>query len=501
MDENETFCMTVAALKYSSHNNGVSQLHKLVSREMWHNIWPGLPKEEIPITGITNGVHLSSWISHEMNELYESYLGPHFTERPGSPELWDKVTKVPDIELWRIHSKRRERLIFFARKRLSQQLSRRNSTQYEIQRVEQLLDPQILTIGFARRFSTYKRGYLIFSDPERLDRILNNPKAPVQIILAGKAHPLDNPGKEVIKKLIGFVNQDRFRNRVIFLEDYDINVARYLVQGTDIWLNNPRRPEEASGTSGMKAAINGALNFSILDGWWDEGYSEATGFKIGNGEEYDNSEVGDRLEAESLYNTLEREIVPLFYERENRDYPAEWVERMKGSISMAGRVFSAARMTMQYTDSFYIPTLRKNEELAANSFAEARNLTSWLERVQGSWDKIQIRDIDMPELGQSVNIGQRIPVKLHVYLDGIKPQDVRVEVVAGRLTSQEQLVSFAPAEAKLNGQATNPPSDNVYEYHGEVICKESGRLGITARVVPRNEYLTDSPKPKMISWW
>ncbi|MBK7141508.1 MAG: alpha-glucan family phosphorylase [bacterium] len=501
MDENETFCMTVAALKYSAHNNGVSQLHKLVSREMWHNIWPGLPKDEIPITGITNGVHLSSWISHEMNELYESYLGPHFTERPGSPEIWDKVTKVPDIELWRIHSKRRERLIFFARKRLAQQLSKRQSTQFEIQRVEHILDTQVLTIGFARRFSTYKRGYLIFSDPDRLDRIVNNPKAPVQIILAGKAHPLDNPGKEVIKKLIGFVNQDRFRNRVIFLEDYDINVARYLVQGSDIWLNNPRRPEEASGTSGMKAAINGALNFSVLDGWWDEGYSEATGFKIGNGEEHDNSEIGDRLEAESLYNTLEREIIPLFYERETRDYPDKWVSKMKGSISMAGRVFSAARMTMEYTDNFYIPTMRKKEELSADHYAEARKLTSWLERVQGSWDKIQIRDIDMPELGQSVNIGQRIPVKLHVYLDGIKPQDVRVEVVAGRLTSQEQLVTFSPVEARLNGQASNPPSDNVFEYHGEVVCKESGRLGITARVVPRNEYLTDSPKPKMISWW
>ncbi|MCM2271624.1 MAG: alpha-glucan family phosphorylase [candidate division Zixibacteria bacterium] len=501
LDENETFCMTVAALKYSAHNNGVSQLHKHVSRDMWHHIWPGLPKEEIPITGITNGVHLSSWISHEMNDLFESYLGPHFTERPGAPEIWDKVSKVPDIELWRIHAKRRERLIFFARKRLSRQLEKRKSTQFEIQRVEQVLDPQVLTIGFARRFSTYKRGYLIFSDPDRLEKILNNSKTPVQIILAGKAHPLDNPGKDVIKKILGFLNQDRFRQRIIFLEDYDINVARYLVQGVDVWLNNPRRPEEASGTSGMKAAINGALNFSVLDGWWDEGYSEATGFKIGNGEEYENSDVGDRLEAESLYNTLEREIVPLFYERENRDYPEDWVARMKGSITMAGRSFSAARMSMEYTDRFYLPTMRANDALSADNYAGARNLTAWLERVQAAWDKVQIRDIDMPELGQAVSIGQKIPVRMRVFLDGIRPQDVRVEVVAGRLSSQEQLVNFVPVEARLNGQGSNPPTDNVYEYYGEVVCKESGRLGITARVVPRNEYLTDSPKPKLISWW
>lgn len=500
-DEAETFCMTVAALKYSAHNNGVSQLHKLVSREMWHNIWPDLPKDEIPIKGITNGVHLSSWISHEMNELYESYLGPHFTERPGAFEIWDRVDKIPDVELWRIHGKRRERLIFFARKRLIQQLSRRNSTQMEIQRVEQALDPSALTIGFARRFSTYKRGYLIFTDPDRLDRIVNNPRCPLQIILAGKAHPLDNPGKEVIKRIIGYVSQDRFRDRIFFLEDYDINIARYLVQGSDIWLNTPRRPEEASGTSGMKAAINGALNFSVLDGWWDEGYTEQTGFKIGNGDEYDNTEIGDRLEAESLYNTLEREIVPLFYEREGRDYPEEWVYLMKHSVKMAGKQFSAARMTTEYCDRFYIPTLKAFDELSAKNFARTRQLTDWLDRVQKNWDKIYVRNVDMPEIGQTVSLGQRIPVHLQIYLDSLRPQDVRVEIVAGRLSSHEQLVNFEPVEAKLNGQLANPPSDGIYEYHGEVICRESGRFGITARIVPRNEYLAESPKPKLISWW
>ena len=280
--------MTVAALKTAAFCNGVSQLHGNVSRKMWHNVWPNLPESEVPIAAITNGVHPASWISHDMKELYESYFGPMFTERPGAPEVWDKVDQIPDVELWRIHNKRRERLIFFARKRLKEQLRRRGATQLDIQRADQYLDPHTLTIGFARRFSTYKRGALLFHDLDRLAEIMNNPQRPVQIIVAGKAHPLDNPGKEIIKEIVQYAADPRFRNRIVFLEDYDINVARYLVQGADIWLNNPRRPQEASGTSGMKAALNGGLHFSILDGWWAEGYTEQRGFKIGNGEELDN---------------------------------------------------------------------------------------------------------------------------------------------------------------------------------------------------------------------
>jgi starch phosphorylase len=275
-DETEPFCMTVAALRYSAFANGVSKLHGRVSRDMWHNIWPELPKEEVPITAITNGVHPYSWISHDMKELYESYFGTRYQEKPGQLEVWREAYKIPDAELWRIHNRRRERLVFFARKQLKRQLARRGASQLETQRADQILDPQILTIGFARRFSTYKRGNLIFTDLNRLDRIINNEKYPVQLLVSGKAHPLDNPGKEIIKYIVSCASEERFRNRIIFLEDYDINVARYLVQGSDVWLNNPRRPQEASGTSGMKAALNGAVNVSILDGWWVEGYSDAT---------------------------------------------------------------------------------------------------------------------------------------------------------------------------------------------------------------------------------
>ena len=497
-DESEQFGMTVAALKYSAFTNGVSKLHGEVSREMWHNIWPNLPKEEVPIKSITNGVHPASWISHDMKELYESYFGPRFTEMPGAPEVWERVHKIPDLELWRIHNKRRERLVFFARKRLRQQLIRRGASQIKIQQADQVLNPQFLTLGFARRFSTYKRGNLVFSDLERLAKIINNEKCPVQIIMSGKAHPLDNPGKEIIKEIIDYTSSETFRHRIIFLEDYDINVARYLVQGVDVWLNNPRRPQEASGTSGMKAAVNGGLNVSVLDGWWVEGYNEDTGFKIGNGEEYENVDIQDKFDSEALYNVLEREVVPIFYDRDDNDLPLEWINKMKASIYMAGKQFSTHRMLMDYTNEFYIPAIRTSLRLSDNNFDLDRQLTSWINRISQSWDKIAIRDIDIPDMGPTVYVGQKINVKLHVFLDAITPDDVRVEIVSGRLNSQEQLLNFSPVNADLDG---TQPHDGVYVYHGEIECRQSGRFGITARIIPKNENLLHTFKPKLISWW
>ncbi len=495
-DETEPFCMTVAALKYSAFANGVSRLHGRVSRDMWHNIWPELPREEVPITSITNGVHTFSWISHDMKELYESYFGTRYQERPGELDVWRESFKIPDAELWRIHNRRRERLVFFARKQLKRQLARRGASQLQIARADQILDPQILTIGFARRFSTYKRGSLIFSDLERLDKIINNQKYPVQIMISGKAHPLDNPGKEIIKQIVTFASEDRFRNRIIFLEDYDINVARYLVQGADVWLNNPRRPQEASGTSGMKAALNGALHLSILDGWWDEGYKDETGFKIGNGEEYDNVETQDRLEAEMLYTTLEREVIPLFYERNEIGLPSKWIAKMKAAIHMAGEHYSSHRMAIDYSRKFYLPAIQAGRKLSENEFTLTREVTGWMKRMSDSWDKIAIQNVDIPDVGGTLHVGQKFPIRIDVALGEINPNDVAVEIVSGKLNSQEQILSYKPAAAALVG------GDNgVYSFSGEVICTESGRFGITARIVPKNENLPHTIKPKMISWW
>lgn len=496
-DEAEGFIMTVAALRNSAFSNGVSQLHGQVSREMWHNIWPNLPREEVPIKAITNGVHPPSWISHNMKELYESYFGPGYVEDPASLEVWKQIYKIPDSELWRVHNRRRERLVFFARKRLKQQLRRRGASQIDIQRADQVLDPQVLTIGFARRFSTYKRGNLLFSDPARLERIVNNPDYPVQFVISGKAHPLDKPGKEIIKQVVSFANEDRFRDRVIFLEDYDINVARYLVQGVDVWLNNPRRPQEASGTSGMKAALNGGLHMSVLDGWWDEGYSPETGFKIGSGEEYDNVEFQDKMEAEMLYDTLEREVVPIFYERDPSNVPIRWITKMKAAIHMAGERFSAHRMLMDYTEQFYKPAIEASRRLRGDDFGRIKKVTSWTERMASSWDRVEIREVQVPETSSTLHVGQELPITIQVHLGEIKPEDIRVEVVSGRLNAQEQILGYTPIEADLNQK----PQDGTYTYTGTVTCAESGRFGITARVVPKNDDLPHTIKPKWISWW
>lgn len=501
-DDSEPFGMTVAALKYSAFANGVSKLHGKIAREMWHNIWPNLPQEEIPIKAITNGVHPQSWISHNLFDLYDSYFGPQFTERPGTPEIWEKVKTIPDVELWRVHNRRRERLVFFARKRLKEQLIRRGASQFEIQQADQLLNPSTLTIGFARRFSTYKRGNLLFHDVERLANIVNDPDHPVQIVISGKAHPLDTPGKEIIKDIITHAADERFRHRIVFLEDYDINVGRYLVQGADVWLNNPRRPQEASGTSGMKAALNGVVNLSVLDGWWDEGYNEDAGFKIGNGEEYESVETQDRMDAEALYNALEREVIPLFYDRDQMDLPLKWITKMKAAILMAGKQFTCHRMLTDYTQHFYIPALKASRELSDENFALCRSVTSWEDRISRSWNEIAIEDIDIPDLGPAVYVGQRIPIKMHVKLGEITPDDVKVEIVSGRINSQDDFLTFEPKPASLDGTGDHPAGQHgVYTYNGEVECMESGRFGVTARVIPKNEHLVHTHKPKLISWW
>ena len=331
----ETFCMAVLALKLAGHSNGVSQLHGEVSRRMWKNIWPELPEEHLPLTSITNGVHIRSWLSGNMAGLLIRYLGSRWLEDSTDAGLWRRVGRIPDTELWRTHNRCREQLVDYARKRLKEQLRQVGLTAKEIAVADEVLDPDILTIGFARRFATYKRGTLLLRDLDRLAKILNDPDRPVQIIFAGKAHPADHHGKELIRQIVQLSNQERFRHRVVFLEDYDLGVARHLVQGVDVWLNTPRRPMEASGTSGMKVAFNGGLNMSVLDGWWCEGYKGNNGWAIGKGEVYDDIEYQNEVEGRAIYDLLEKEIVPLFYDRDPEGIPRGWIACMKASMQIA----------------------------------------------------------------------------------------------------------------------------------------------------------------------
>jgi starch phosphorylase len=354
-NEGESFCMTVLGLKLSRRANAVSCLHGHVSRRMWAHLWPWRVEEEIPIGHITNGVHVPSWLAWQMLQLFERNFPGGWLQRMGEPEAWNRINQIDPGELWEVHYALKNLLLAFVRRRVSRQCRRRGESDAVVEAARNLFDPNILTIGFARRFATYKRADLIMSDMDRLFKMLNDEERPIQLIVAGKAHPADEPGKGLIRKIANARHDDRFGSRIVFIEDYDINVCRHLIQGVDVWLNNPRRPLEASGTSGQKAVLNGGLNCSVLDGWWAEAYDGTNGFAIGKGFAHVSDQITDERDAESLYEVLEKEVIPLFYERDVDGLPRGWIQRMINSIGSLAWRFSAHRMVMDYTRTAYVP--------------------------------------------------------------------------------------------------------------------------------------------------
>jgi len=356
-DENETFCMTVLGIKAARKVNGVSSVHGEVTRRMWQVLWPGQSEVGVPIGHITNGVHVSSWLAPPMYDLYRSYLGPEWERRMCVPETWAAINAVEDGELWEAHQIIKARLVSYVQRQVCTQEAWRGGTGEACALTEKRLDPTILTIGFGRRFATYKRAALILSDEKRLERLLSDQQRPVQVIFAGKAHPSDDPGKQVVQRIFEMSRDPRFLGRLVFIEGYDINVARHLIQGVDVWLNTPRRPLEASGTSGMKALFNGVLNLSILDGWWAEAYDGSNGFAVGSGGQHVNERGQDARDAEALYSVLENEVVPLYYERDGRGVPRGWIARIKSAIRSLAWRFNANRMLMQYAGECYLPVV------------------------------------------------------------------------------------------------------------------------------------------------
>lgn len=349
----ETFSMPVLAMRMSKLRNGVSELHGEVAREMWSYLWPDKKPEEVPISHITNGIHTGTWLARRLRHLYGRYLGRSWLDNIDDPEIWDAVETIPDEELWAVRRHLKRKLVFYMRERAQMQWIEDNIHPVQVVAAGALLNPYALTIGFARRFATYKRADLVLSDYERLLELINQPNKPVQIIFAGKAHPADKPGKLLIQKVYRMVKRADNGGRLVFLEDYDMNLARYLVQGVDVWLNTPRRPNEASGTSGQKAALNGVLNFSVLDGWWREGYSGTNGWAVGDDTDYENADLQDQMDAESLYDVLENEIIPLYYDRSSGNLPTEWIARMKESIRTLAPEFSMRRMVKEYAHDLY----------------------------------------------------------------------------------------------------------------------------------------------------
>ena len=495
-NDQEPFSMTVGALRLSAFANGVSQLHGKTSRAMWRHVWPGFPDDEVPITAITNGVHTYSWVAGNLGELYRTYLGPRYIEQPEDATCWDNITRIPNSELWRAHQHSKEQLVFFTRKRLRLQMEAKGKSQHEIKRTEEILNPRALTIGFARRFATYKRGYLVFSDLDRLRKLVTDADCPIQIVFAGKAHPKDNYGKEIIKSIVHTAQRDEFRNNIVFLENYDLDLASKLVAGVDIWLNTPRRPEEASGTSGMKAALNGAINVSILDGWWEEGYTPDVGWAIGSTVSYANQSEQDYIESQALYDILEREAIPMFYERKKEDYSLPWITMMKNSIIMGGKKFSSHRMLREYTEKFYIPAIQASDNLTGGQYALAKDIAVWKKRVLGAWDKVAVATVDLPGTDGSARVGQSMLVKVKVFLGDLTPDDVKVEVMRGNLNAQDQIIDGEVFTATLDESG----KDGYHTYHVDMVCTRSGRLGITARVVPHNGRHTIKHNPRLVVW-
>jgi starch phosphorylase len=511
-DAGEQFCMTTLALRLSEHANAVSALHGVVSRDMWKRLWPAVPVEEAPIHHVTNGVHFRSWASPEMEHLYDRYLGARWGEEPFDPRIWSKSSRIPAEELWHTHERRRERLVAFVRRRLRHQLEHRGATQAEIQAADEVLDAEIMTIGFARRFATYKRATLLLRDPERLARILNHPTRPVQIVYAGAAHPKDHEGKELIQKIITLSRQEQFRRRLAFVEGYGILATRYLVQGSDVWLNTPRRPMEASGTSGMKAAVNGVLNVSTLDGWWDEAwaameamrdpdagpdapYAEPIGWAIGRAENYDDPNYQDQVEAAALYDLLERDVIPTFYDRPPNGVPRRWIARMKASINNLCHFFNSHRMVREYTDRFYIPAATRRRELAGDSLGRARSLAAWKVRVKENWPQVRAEVLDGVALTE-LPVGSEVRARARVRLGSLTPEEVTVELYLGQVDADNDLVN-AQAAAMSPVQLDDTGS---WVYEAKAVCSRSGLHGYTVRVLPRHADLTTPFLPGLIAW-
>jgi starch phosphorylase len=493
--ERDPFNMALFAIHASGYCNGVSKLHGRVARKMWMYDWPGVPEHEIPISYITNGVHVPSIISREMSDLLERYLGSGWQADITNAEVWQNIHEIPDDELWSTHERRRERLVSFARACLMRQYQRRGMSDSDIKRAKESLLPDALTIGFGRRFATYKRATLLLRDKERLAKLLGNTQRPVQFIIAGKAHPHDTGGKQLIRDIVHFAQEAHLTHRLVFLEDYDLTVSRAMVQGVDVWLNTPRRPLEASGTSGMKVVANGGLNLSILDGWWDEGYQRGVGWAIGHGEEYTDQELQDRIESEELFDLLEREVVPLFYERTSDGLPRDWIAMMKASMQTLCPFFNTSRMVQEYTEALYMPAHERFQQLAAKNLARGRALAAWAERVRAHWQDVAIEQVEM-SAPEKVFVKQSVPVTVTVRLGALSCDDVAVELYIGRMGPDRKIIGGHAVQLTCTGKR----GDHLMVYEGVLTCDTSGLHGLAARVLPKHPDLYDPFRLKCICW-
>ena len=495
VNEDDPFSMTILALRASRHANGVSKLHGEVSRSLWKDVWAGVPVQEVPITSITNGIHTKTWMAPEFSALYTKYLGD-WEERLTEHDFWRGVMDIPDAQLWETHQKLKLRLVELVRERVRLRRVRIGESMETIRRANRILDPEILTIGFARRFATYKRGALLFSDKERLGRLLHDTTRPVQFIFAGKAHPRDEGGKALIREVFEFSRQEGFENRIVFVEDYDTYIARRLVQGVDLWLNNPLRPLEASGTSGMKLPPNGGLNLSVLDGWWCESYNGKNGWAIGPEIDSGALEYQSEVDASSLYQLLENQIIPLYYAKPDGKLPLAWLQLMRESIRSVTPVFNTHRMVKEYAERLYMPADQAHDTFARDDCRAAIELSEWKARMRKDWAQVQVSEVRIEnENRHNIPVGDALRVSARVHLGAVDPKHVRVEAYHGE-ADNDQVRNPAVTALEQSDQNGN----GSYLYQGAIPASESGMYGFSVRVVPTHPHLVQPHELRLITW-
>ncbi len=491
-EEREEFWLPAMALRFARRSNGVSDIHAEVSRSMWRDLYPMLHERELPIEGVTNGVHLQSWLSLQMTELFNRYIGPDYLHRSDDDEIWKKVRTIPDGEIWNAHRRRKEQVVSFIRRRIGETMRVRGYCTPKVKDVDSVLNPDSLTIGFARRFAEYKRADLLLRDPDRLAAILLNEEKPVQLVFAGKAHPADGIGKELIARIVEFINRYPVENNVVFLEDYDINIARHIVQGVDVWLNTPRRPMEASGTSGMKAGINGVLNLSVLDGWWPEAYDEKNGWAIDAGVAGAQQEIIDELEAMRLYELLEHDISDLYYRRTESDLPQDWVEMMKHSIETVCCGFNMHRTVREYITRFYLPERQMQERILDDNGALLRQMAEHRKTIDAVWPKLAVRDFFTNVSGRMPVSGEQMQIECYIYLDDTDEKLFAAEAF------------YVHDDGKRRVSTVDLPfveryPDGVAKFVGSFPLTGTGLQEVSARLVPADPDFREI-YPQYVKW-
>ena len=490
------FNMGILALKIAGKKNGVSKLHGEVSRELFSEVWPHIPAKESPITYVTNGIHTCTWLAPRLKELYNKYLMPYWQDNIHDDSTWERIKAIPDDKLWKVHTDRKIKLLALVKENVTNRLRREGVGYDEINEIVSKLNPDALTIGFARRFATYKRATLIFKDIERITQILNDENRPVQLIFAGKAHPADKEGQDLVRYIHEISMKPQFKGKIFLLENYSIEISRYLVSGVDVWLNNPRRPMEASGTSGQKASVNGVVNFSVLDGWWAEGYNQRNGWTIGTNAEYSSYEEQDKADSESMYYTLENKIIPTYYDRDRNGISKRWMEIMKESIISTGGKYSTARMLVDYTEQLYMPlcNLTKKYYTDLNNVAE---FNSWKQDMYSNWKDIQIEQEEDNADNITVDAGSQIEVRAVVTLPNIKPEYIRTEVYYGKFLEDGTVEDVKIIPMKLERAEEDIKK---YYYVAKIDLVSGGNYGYTFRVMPQNEMILDSANLDLIKW-